>query len=76
MAKSRKTAQEKALEAKVDAIIKSAIQNVQIDIFDLGKISAEGMRAAEAWRSSALNESQDEAITRSVKAIIEKLRKN
>lgn len=83
MAKPRKSKEEKALEAKVEAIVKVAIQEVQIDIMDLGKISAEGMRAGrEAMAALPPNPvfhdqlRVSEAIDIAVQAIVAKLRKN
>lgn len=79
MGKPRKSKEEKALEAKVEAVIKTAIHGVQIDIMDLSKISVEGMRAGKV----ALGDSTDvtrmgvaDEIRSAVEAIVLKLRKN
>lgn len=77
MAKPRMSKEEKALQAKVDEIVKDAIQNVQIGIFDLGKIPAEGLRAgreaiAEGKQGTPLYHSIREAVT----AIVAKLKCN
>jgi hypothetical protein len=84
MAKPRKSKEEKALEAKVEAIVKATIANVQIDIMDLGKISDEGMRAGrEAYEGLKAPFVKDinqlvvtEAIESAVESIVTKLRKN
>jgi hypothetical protein len=84
MGKPRRTKEEKALESKVEAIVKTCIHGAQIDIWDLSKISAEGMRAAnEAFAKleppfvKDVNQlSVTDAIEDAVVAIVSKLRKN
>lgn len=84
MGKPRRTKEEKALEAKVEAIVKTCIQGAQINIWDLGKISAEGMRAAnEAFAKLQPPFVKDvnqlmiaEAIEVAVTSIVAQLRKN
>ncbi len=83
MGKPRRTKEEKELEAKVEAIVKASLQGVQADIFDLSRISAEGMRAGrEAMAALPSNPilhdrlRVSEAIDIAVQAIIAKLRKN
>lgn len=83
MTKQRLTKEEKALQAKVDAIVETAIQNVQIGIFDLGKIPDEGMRAAREYMANSKGPhsglhglSLDEAIRVAVIAIVKTLSKD
>ncbi len=82
MAKPRKSKEEKALEAKVEEIVKVSIQDVQIDIMDLSKITDAGMEAGLAFTTEDMSKAGDFltqrncAIREAVTTIAAKLRKN
>lgn len=77
MKKPRITARDRVLKMTVEGIIKKSIQNVEIPIFDLSKISDAGDEAMrDAVGKGSSDKDIEQAIKTAVDAAVAKYRKN